>query len=109
MTDIVTELLDFTTRDHERGCTGREYVCSCGYDNEIEAAVKKASAEIEHLRLSLSEARATGRREGISEAADILLSKAAGLRANENPTSTAMAMIFEEQAAAIRAAMEKEE
>ena len=67
----------------------------------------RAAEEIEHLRLSLSEARATGRREGLSEAAGILLAKAAGLRANENPTSTAMAMIFEEQSAAIRAAMEK--
>ena len=71
MTDIVDELLDFTTRDHERGCTGREYVCSCGYDNEIEAAVKKAAAEIERLRLSLSEARATGRREGMEVSARI--------------------------------------
>lgn len=61
------------------------------------------------IATALSEARATGRREGLSEAAEILLAKAEELRANENPTSTAMAMIFEEQATAIRAAMEKEE
>jgi len=60
MTDIVKELLDFTTRDHERGCTGREYVCSCGYDQDIEAAVKKAAYEIERLRVVLSTARVDG-------------------------------------------------
>lgn len=60
MTDIVDELLDFTTRDHERGCTGREYVCSCGYDQDIEAAVKKAAYEIERLRVVLSTARVDG-------------------------------------------------
>lgn len=34
---------DVLARDHERGCQGREYACTCGYD-----AAK--DAEIEHLR-----------------------------------------------------------
>ena len=106
MTDIVAELLDFTTRDHERGCTGREYVCSCGYDQDIEDAVKKAAAEIEHLRLSLSEARATGRREGMEEAAKIaddmpILRQVTEKHVRGNKPK--------DVAAAIRAAMEKAE
>lgn len=68
MTDIATELLSFTTRDHERGCAGREYVCSCGYDNELEAAVKRAVEEIGRLTAAVAEARA----EGMEEAARIV-------------------------------------
>lgn len=68
---------------------------------------EEAAAEIERLRLSLSEARDAGRREGMEDAAGILFSKAGELRANGNPTSKAMAMIFEDQTDAIRAAMEK--
>jgi len=155
MTDIVAELLDFTTRDHDRGCTGREYVCSCGYDNEIEAAVKKAAAEIELLRLSLSEtedntllsyladirqksgvgikpmlseladaiatalseARATGRREGMEEAARYHENVVTRIRNDQDnykgnsmrPTYKRASNIHEYSAAAIRAAMEKAE
>ena len=153
MTDIVAELLDFTTRDHERGCTGREYVCSCGYDNDIEAAIKKAAAEIDRLRkeneelkaalredaermkadqnaidslrLSLSEARATGRREGMEEAARIVdgeITRATfdsfvfngETAVNRQGHDLFMSVVHVEEllssrAAAIRAAMEKEE
>lgn len=27
--------------DHDRGCKGREYVCSCGYDDEVEAKLAR--------------------------------------------------------------------
>ena len=109
MTDIVEELLDFTTRDHERGCTGREYVCSCGYDNDIEAAVKKAAGEIARLRLSLSEARATGRREGLSEAAKIAEQPIKYTFPDGSPAVTRPRPDGTTIAAAIRAALEKEE
>ena len=26
---------DILARDHERGCQGREYHCSCGYDDAV--------------------------------------------------------------------------
>lgn len=57
MSNIATELLSFITRDHERGCAGREYVCSCGYDAELEAAVKRAAEEIVRLTAALTETR----------------------------------------------------
>jgi hypothetical protein len=82
----------------------------------------KAAAEIEHLRLSLSEARGAGRREGLSEAAAIADKAAASSAISKDrsdvKTSSGNAIftghVFAETeakaiAAAIRAAMEKEE
>lgn len=62
-----------------------------------------AAAEIERLRLSLSEARATGKREGLSEAAKI--ANEAGDECDWIDGKIEAKTI----AAAIRAAMEKEE
>lgn len=56
MADIVELLTDFKTRDHERGCLGREYVCSCGYDNDIERSAIEARDEILSLRSRLEQA-----------------------------------------------------
>jgi hypothetical protein len=39
MPDILSE------NDHARGCTGREYACTCGYDDWV-------AAEIERLRVA---------------------------------------------------------
>jgi hypothetical protein len=36
-------------RDHERGCRGREYDCSCGYDDERETAAAEALAALKAL------------------------------------------------------------
>lgn len=55
MPDIAAELLSFTTRDHERGCAGREYVCSCGYDTGLEAAVKRAADLITTLTAAIAD------------------------------------------------------
>lgn len=38
---------DILARDHARGCAGREYACTCGYDDEKDA-------EIERLRAALA-------------------------------------------------------
>ena len=74
--------------------------------------------EIEHLRLSLSEARATGRREGLSEAANIADEHAEYIEGvgKKNPEDSpsrdrcfARAKSCLAIAAAIRAAMEKAE
>lgn len=118
MTDIVAELLSMRsctvcegdgTKSNGKQCGG------CGGSGEVlryGRIGKEAAAEIEHLRLSLSEARATGRREGLSEAAKIIdegfdrgikakyLTCAHGRTGWEDCDQCA--------AAAIRAAMEKE-
>ncbi len=46
--------------DHERGCQGREYTCTCGYDEAILTAASEASTaltsaldEIERLEKAL--------------------------------------------------------
>jgi len=35
MSDIVERLREYAlNEDHERGCKGREYSCTCGYDDK---------------------------------------------------------------------------
>lgn len=36
--------------DHARGCEGRSYTCTCGYDAERDAAIAALKGEIERLR-----------------------------------------------------------
>lgn len=36
--------------DHARGCQGREYVCDCGHDNDVDDLIRTASAFVEELR-----------------------------------------------------------
>lgn len=121
MTDIVAGLRSnsalpicpFDKRSPEYWTTPNDKPCKfCG--SEPEGTDKctgadmrimiKAADEIERLRLSLSEARATGRREGLSEAAEIAqhvdLFDGDKLK-NSDPRETC--------ATAIRAAMEKAE
>jgi hypothetical protein len=50
MTDIVERLHGQITSDHIRGCTGRQYSCSCGYDAETERLLSEAAAEIKRLQ-----------------------------------------------------------
>lgn len=50
MTDIVEKLRGYARDDHERGCQGREYDCSCGYDGKRDPLLEEAAAEIERLR-----------------------------------------------------------
>jgi hypothetical protein len=56
MTDIVERLRTFyTSEDHERGCKGREYDCSCGYDDNGYALITEAADEIERLRKAIDQ------------------------------------------------------
>jgi hypothetical protein len=55
MTDIVERLRIYATDDHERGCQGRCYDCSCGYDEKRDPLLKEAAAEIEQNRIDLNE------------------------------------------------------
>lgn len=50
--DIVTpeKLRALVTSDHKRGCQGREYGCSCGYDDDKDAMIELAAVALEQLR-----------------------------------------------------------
>ena len=39
--------------DHERGCQGRYYSCTCGYDNDCSQAMQDAKSRIEALEAAL--------------------------------------------------------
>ena len=47
MSDIVERLRIYATDDHERGCQGRCYDCSCGYDEKRDPLLKEAADEFE--------------------------------------------------------------
>ena len=65
MSDLIERLQGIAgTSDHERGCAGREYSCSCGFDDLVEELCDKAqstlrtqSATITTLQAELAEAR----------------------------------------------------
>lgn len=60
MADIVEKLCGYARDDHERGCQGREYDCSCGYDGKRDPLLEEAMAEITRLRAALTEIRDAG-------------------------------------------------
>ena len=41
--------------DHSRGCQGREYACSCGYDNNTDEIKERNSRLIESMRTRLKD------------------------------------------------------
>lgn len=43
--------------DHERLCQGREYSCTCGFDDRTEATAQRAAALITTLERQLATAR----------------------------------------------------
>jgi|SanBayMetagenome_1026888.scaffolds.fasta_scaffold04503_8 ElaB/YqjD/DUF883 family membrane-anchored ribosome-binding protein len=53
MTDIIERLRGYARDDHERGCNGRYYDCSCGYDKKRDPLLIEAADEIERLREEL--------------------------------------------------------
>lgn len=55
---LAAKLLELiSSDDHERLCQGREYSCSCGYDERKDAALREAAAAIERLVAERDEAR----------------------------------------------------
>lgn len=70
MTDITERLRAvFTNDDHGRGCQGREYSCTCGYDDRVDAVAAAAADEIERLRAALKPfAKEWDERERLAEA-----------------------------------------
>ena len=55
MADIVERLRAYAGDDHERGCQGRYYDCSCGYDDKRDPLLTQAADEIERLRAALAQ------------------------------------------------------
>jgi hypothetical protein len=53
-TTPTTDIL--TADDHARGCAGREYACTCGYDDRLAAEIRRLRAEVEQLRTELTTA-----------------------------------------------------
>lgn len=49
MSDLVERLRDYAKDDHERGCQGRYYDCSCGYDDKRDPLMNQAADRIEQL------------------------------------------------------------
>jgi hypothetical protein len=41
---------DVLEDDHARGCQGREYTCTCGYDERVAAHVRRMERELVALR-----------------------------------------------------------
>lgn len=55
MSDIVERLRVYASDDHERGCQGRYYDCSCGYDGKRDPLLDEAAARITQLEAALRE------------------------------------------------------
>lgn len=58
MKGIIQRLNDiWSDSDHEQGCQGREYTCSCGFDADTFETAKDAIVEIERLTAENNELR----------------------------------------------------
>jgi uncharacterized small protein (DUF1192 family) len=60
-------MTDEELKDHQRGCAGRDYTCTCGYDDTREHRIEALTAEIERLREYLSSALETLRDAGVCD------------------------------------------
>ena len=53
--NLAQRLQDHATSDHERGCMGRQYSCSCGYDATTEKLLIEAAEHIRGLEGALKD------------------------------------------------------
>ena len=47
--ELIARLLAQVTDDHERGCMGRNYGCTCGYDEKTEKLMDEAAEALHRL------------------------------------------------------------
>lgn len=74
MSDIVERLKDISQNDdHSRGCQGRQYECTCGYDARTQATADDAAAAIERLCAERDAIRKATIEECIAKAKDYAL------------------------------------
>ena len=55
MSDLVERLREYASDDHERGCQGRYYDCTCEYDGKRDPLLEEAADRIEQLEAALRE------------------------------------------------------
>lgn len=55
MRDIVEKLRVYVSDDHDRLCQGREYTCSCGYDDKRDPLMTEAADLITALRAEVDD------------------------------------------------------
>lgn len=59
MSELVERLRDiYANDDHARGCEGRTYSCSCGFDDRTFQTAEEAASEITRLQEALAAAEA---------------------------------------------------
>lgn len=82
MADIVDRLRCYARDDHERGCNGRYYDCSCGYDGKRDTLLVESADEIERLRAALGSIKwLSADRDNMEYAATITYSQMDAIRA----------------------------
>ena len=71
MNDIVKRLREYAGDDHERGCQGRYYDCSCGYDDKRDPLMTEAATEITVLRAEVEKMREMQRTVLVEQGKDV--------------------------------------
>ena len=101
--EVEKRLRDRLGEDHARGCEGRHYTCSCGFDSETDALVTKAADAIAQLRAERDEARQSAkvRLHSIQTHADKHSEACAALTAAESELTKAKAEMAERAALVI--------
>jgi hypothetical protein len=64
--DLVKRLTDYAVSDHSRGCQGRCYECTCGYDAKRDPLLDEAAAMLTLLQAQVAVARQMGIEEAIA-------------------------------------------
>ena len=54
MSDIVERMREYASDDHERGCQGRYYDCTCEYDGKRDPLLEEAADRIAQLEAALA-------------------------------------------------------
>jgi hypothetical protein len=62
MADLITRLRTTELDDHARGCEGRQYTCTCGFDDRLYAILEEAAAA-----LTTAQAEAEALKQRIAE------------------------------------------
>lgn len=47
--ELIARLKDYLWDDHERGCAGRNYSCSCEYESKLDPLIEEAATALANL------------------------------------------------------------
>lgn len=56
--------------DHDRGCEGRQYTCTCGYDDSRDAIIDRLTKALEPFAKAVEKADAAAERMGFAPSFD---------------------------------------